>query len=234
MLLVVKELPSTMGWSDTNIRVWLLDTGKVSLSQEHLSLLSFDELERAKQYKSDPHRQQFSATRIALRQLLGRELHCHPKKIQFDYTQWGRPVVKQPATRLHFNISHSDTISLIVFAYDSPVGIDIERQRQEIDPIRIANTIFCLREVKRLQQSRGAERLALFYRIWTIKEAVLKMLGTGFSLNSREFCIDDALASGNHILTLPYQQLENTMPRQVKVMELDLGRHHSGALVVAQ
>ncbi|MCL5064420.1 MAG: 4'-phosphopantetheinyl transferase superfamily protein [Firmicutes bacterium] len=89
--------------------------------------------------------------------------------------------------RCQFNVSHSG--SWVVAAFDeSPIGIDIE----QIIPIdlTVANRFFTAEEVKQLENRPVTQRLAYFYRLWTLKESYLKANGKGLSVPLDSFGFD--------------------------------------------
>jgi len=91
---------------------------------------------------------------------------------------------KEVPTRkdLDFSISHSGT--KVMLAIDKkPIGCDI--QIMDKDGIRIARTFFTASENRILDKAENQKEM--FYRIWTIKEAVLKMEGSGLSQSLRSF-----------------------------------------------
>ncbi|HZT97901.1 MAG TPA: 4'-phosphopantetheinyl transferase superfamily protein [Chloroflexota bacterium] len=88
----------------------------------------------------------------------------------------GQPWVGSTNSGLHCSVSHSrDRVAVAVSG--SSVGIDIEEAR----PIsrRLLTYVADAREIRILEQSTP-ESLAPI-RLWTIKEAVLKAVGLGFS-----------------------------------------------------
>ena len=82
-----------------------------------------------------------------------------------------------------FNISHS--FGLAVCVTDSePIGIDVEMLRHIGDAERLAKRYFSLEEQRRIDLADDREREIL--RIWTKKEAYLKMTGEGLAGNIAE------------------------------------------------
>jgi 4'-phosphopantetheinyl transferase len=220
----IQELPSPVDEEYPDLRVWQLDTQRIDLTPTETSLLSSDELYRASQFRHKRHREQFIATRSVLRWLLGQKLNFPAKKILFAYTKTGRPEIKHPATPVQFSISHSDSITLIGFVPDVSIGVDIEQHNPCINPLEIGKSVFCPQEIQLIQNCHESARIALFYRIWTCKEAMLKMLGNGFSQNPCELCINDTL-EGRHIIC------QNSFT-PVKIIQLDVGCNHTAALAL--
>lgn len=63
--------------------------------------------------------------------------------------------------------------------------------RRDLDGI--AQTVFTPAEQAGLALARGDRKIHLFFSLWTMKEALIKALGTGFSLNPSRFEIPPPL-----------------------------------------
>ena len=86
---------------------------------------------------------------------------------------------------LHFNVSHSGTFAMAVFA-DFEVGCDIEKVKT-ID-LKIPKRFFCPAEYEKILSQKDVNaQTELFYRFWTIKESFLKATGFGLSLPMNKF-----------------------------------------------
>ena len=96
---------------------------------------------------------------------------------RFESGHAGKPALKAPAP-CHFNLSHSGDAIAVAVA-DQPVGLDIESHRELNDGLAIAQRVFHPRERQWLQAQ--ADFAAGFYRLWTLKEALLKATGEGFT-----------------------------------------------------
>ncbi|PWK99366.1 4'-phosphopantetheinyl transferase [Pantoea allii] len=90
--------------------------------------------------------------------------------------QHGKPAF--PAdVRLWFNLSHSgDDIALLV-SDEGEVGCDIEVLRPRPGWRNLAQQLFSAQEQAQLAAEPVAQQLAAFWRIWTLKEAIIKQRG---------------------------------------------------------
>ncbi|MGA2499467.1 MAG: 4'-phosphopantetheinyl transferase superfamily protein [Tepidisphaeraceae bacterium] len=70
------------------------------------------------------------------------------------------------------------------------IGVDVETLDPTIEAMETAHHHFHPNELAHLQSLAPADRPLAFYRLWTAKEAVLKALGTGLSLDSRQVEIE--------------------------------------------
>ena len=83
---------------------------------------------------------------------------------------------------VHFNLSHAG-IYCVCAVSDEPVGVDVEgRQRMDEGVARI-----CFQERERAWLRSQEDPGWAFTRLWTRKEAYLKLLGTGLSREAASF-----------------------------------------------
>ncbi|MDR3130336.1 MAG: 4'-phosphopantetheinyl transferase superfamily protein [Treponema sp.] len=101
---------------------------------------------------------------------------------RITYNQNGKPFLPGGPW---FSLSHSGNFACIALSAASPVGIDLEIRREEnLDTL--ARTAFHPVELAFYLKKPSPER---FFDIWTAKESYVKMLGTGFSVETSLFCI---------------------------------------------
>jgi 4'-phosphopantetheinyl transferase len=162
-----------------------------------LALLDPEERARAARFKVAAPRRQFVVTRGALRLLLASHVGYEPEALTLAAGRHGKPylVVDGAPSELAFNVSHSADRALIAIGR-GPIGIDIELLGREADFDLVAKGVFTQAEQKALRQRAGAERRALFFRLWTQKEALIKAKGCGFAYPPRQFGLPDALVGG--------------------------------------
>ncbi len=147
------------------------------------SILSADEAERAENFRFRKDELSYRFRRSILRSLLSGYLECRPEDISFTYGPQGKPGVctEESRQRIQFNMSTSDGICVLVFSTNTVVGIDVEKILPLKDCEQLLQIFATDREQRHLHHLHRTERLSEFYRLWTIKEAVLKSVGCGFS-----------------------------------------------------
>ena len=143
-------------------------------------------------------RREFSLCRAALRELLCRQLDCGNTDLSLDTREHGKPFARLRGTpvRLGFNVSHSGRHGLIALAEDRRVGVDVEERASRHDLDGEIRTVFAPAERRELAAAGGGRKLELFFLLWTLKEALIKALGSGFSLDTASFEIPPALYRG--------------------------------------
>ena len=103
----------------------------------------------------------------------------------FEYNEHGKPaIVGHP--EIFFNLSHCKE-AVVCAISDQPVGIDVESIREYKESL--VRYTMNEEEVKASEASENPA--AAFIRFWTMKEATLKLLGTGIS-NDMKAVIDTA------------------------------------------
>lgn len=175
-------------------QAWLdLSPDKIRLLE---GLLSNDELERARRFHFQRHRQQFVARRGMLRMIIGAYLSAEPESLRFSYSEFGKPDLALPlqSDGLLFNLSSSGGLALYAFAQRRQVGVDVEKVRQDFEHERIGR-FFSLREQSALLSLPAEQRAQAFFNCWTRKEAFIKAHGEGLSLPLDQF--DVSIASGD-------------------------------------
>lgn len=165
----------------------------------YLKVLVGEELLKANRFKFKKDRRNFVVCRGVLRILIGHYLNLNPKDVQFRYSEFKKPCLKD-SFNLHFNVSHSEDIAIIGFFMDKPIGVDIEYLKSDFDLMGIANGFFSEKEIYALKQVPEQESNISFYRCWTRKEAFIKAEGSGLSFPLDAFAV--SLASDNEATLL--------------------------------
>ena len=136
---------------------------------------------------------------------------------------------------MRFNVSHTESLVVMVLASGREVGIDVEcTQRQA--PLDVAQQYFSRTEAAELAGLPPEHQAARFWDLWTLKESYIKARGMGLSLplDAFTFRFGDGLSleleprledpgtgwhfwqyalPGAHLLALCAQQLGPRAPR---------------------
>ena len=161
--------------------------------KEATTWLDRAETERLRRFRVERPRREFALCRAALRANLCNLLDCTNDRLSFGVHEHGKPfaVVDGRADPLGFNVSHSTPHGLMAFASQGRprrrIGIDAEVWRPDRDFDGIGGKVFGPEERAALAAARGDDKVRLFYRLWALKEALIKALGTGFSLHPSRF-----------------------------------------------
>lgn len=158
-----------------------LGTHDESLGTEPLlAALSAPERDHHANLRRDKRGREFLLSRWLVRQHLGFELNAEPRELDIIYPAGQHPVCT--ATPRRISLSHSGPVCLSLLGTPSPGGCDIEWIRERrFPPESLAASYFDAAETRALRAVPPAQRLADFYRLWTLKEAGLKALGRGLS-----------------------------------------------------
>ena len=146
-------------------------------------IVSQSEIDRSKNYHSLELANIFLHSRSAVRKISSLYTGKTPLSFQIELSPNGKPFfVNYPD--IFFNISHSQTALAVAFSRNE-IGFDIENINRRRNSLGIAKRFFTKREIELCDRANQASS-DIFLRIWTAKEAMLKLSGTGISggLNS--------------------------------------------------
>ncbi len=145
------------------------------------AVLNPEEKNRADRLRGQRQRR-FIAARGMLRILLGRYQDRKPEAVFLGRDAKGKPCVfsrDQNTSSIHFNLSHSGEMGLFGFSGDRAIGVDIEQIRAIDNRNAIARRFFAEPEFAALCRAGIPIKPALFFRLWTMKEAWVKASGQG-------------------------------------------------------
>ena len=139
-----------------------------------LNELSAQRREQALKFKHELGQRTCVAAYLLLCEGLQQEYGITEKPV-FEYGKHGKPfMVEHP--EIHFNLSHCREAAICMIS-DKPVGIDVESIRE----FKQTLVDYTMNE-EEVRQIQSAERPDMeFIKLWTQKEAVLKLSGEGIS-----------------------------------------------------
>ena len=175
--------PTPLLIEDDELHLWRFRTDIPAQTADALrQSLSTDECARADRFINPLHQMKFIAARYGLRRILAGYLKCSPASILFDYSQQGKPTLSQKhQAGISFNLSHAGVWATLAVTTGSDVGIDVEEVVNKDNLDQLGDYAFDQAEKKLFADFSPARRPRGFYRLWTAKEARLKMTGVGLS-----------------------------------------------------
>jgi 4'-phosphopantetheinyl transferase len=142
-----------------------------------VSLLDEDELGRAQAMRRWSDRFRFIAAHAAARLILAEELGLDPAQIRWERGRHGKPHLAGAGAGAHANLSHSSDLAAVAVA-DRPVGVDVQALTFATDPEAMSRRYYPASEAHYVAAARTAPgRLGRFVRLWTRKEACVKVAG---------------------------------------------------------
>ncbi len=147
--------------------------------QKALPLLSAQRREQALKFKFELGRKTSAAVYLLLREGLLKEYGITEPPV-FDFGEHGKPtIVGHPD--IHFNMSHCREAAICMLSRE-PVGVDVESIREYHESL----VRYTMNDAE-VQQIEQADRPDVeFIKLWTRKEAVLKLSGMGIVDNMKQ------------------------------------------------
>jgi 4'-phosphopantetheinyl transferase len=168
------------------IHVWQVSLASTNPALGDLTaVLSGAERERAGRFTFEKDKARFASCRASLRLLLSRYIGVPPDKIVFRYEPQGKPALAGIGG-WQFNVSHSRDLAAIAISRYDAVGIDVELIDPKFPRDEVAPDILTPDELRDLAALPPEARPDYFFQLWTLKEALLKAVGGGFTLEPRD------------------------------------------------
>lgn len=172
--------------AEGDVDVWRIDL----LRTPDTEALDDTELARAMRFRRLHDRRRYIAAHVGTREILSRYLQCDPAAVYFEadgeHGKMRLPGASAPA----FNLAHSGEIALLCVARVRQVGIDIEHVHPLRDLRDLVKGNFTRAERARLRAQ--PEPVEAFFWTWTRKEALLKAVGTGLTVELRGIDVSEA------------------------------------------
>lgn len=164
-------------------------------------------------YEEDAYRSLLAS--LSVRYLLCTFLDMDNSKLAFGWNQNGKPYILG-AENCYFNISHSkNRVVCILDVF--PVGIDVEKMTD----IDIDEVSACLHwgEYRDINALAKDEKKRYFYRVWTVKEAYLKMRGTGLLRPLSSFYVIGNNDNQAYIKDFSYSDCDNLTCESIELKD---------------
>ena len=198
---------------------------------EALAWLDGTERARWDRFRHDGRRRQFTLCRAALRIVLCARLGCTNDELSFGESGLGKPHALRsgaPAP-VSFSVSHGGGHGLLAVAGEGRVGVDVEERAPRRDLDALIEAVFAPDERAELASASGPHRTRMFYRLWTVKEALVKALGEGVQRDLARFEVPPAMRRGVTAATFRFPHLP-----AVEWRVENLGNEHFAAAVALE
>jgi 4'-phosphopantetheinyl transferase len=216
------------------VHIWRIDLDHLALENWEDTLCA-EEFHKAKCFVQKKHQDRFLLGRSCLRSLLSAYAGVAPRKLEIGFNQHGKPYLPLRYC-LGFNLSHSENLAVIAIGRNQMIGIDIERLVQPWGGHVLAQQVFSREEYRSFTALPNDEILIPFLTCWTRKEALVKALGLGLTVNLRE--INVGLNANHQRIHYPTQQnafnIATIAVDNEAVISLAVGSDHrwSGAMQI--
>lgn len=163
-----------------SIGVWLVDGRNLQVEQlgRMQACLSVQEVHRFNLFQRPERQRQYLLGRMLLRQAISHATGVPSSAISTIERPGSGPLLILPEGIRHpaFSLSHSRHWIACAVGFGDALGLDIEAIDPERDVIALSEAGFRADEHAWLLSRIDTERVAAFYRLWTLKEALFKLL----------------------------------------------------------
>jgi 4'-phosphopantetheinyl transferase len=205
-------------------RLWRLDLAHPVLPA-WADTLDEAQRQRAARFKFDADRRRHVAAHAAERAALAQSNPSAAARLRLTTGPQGKPEAVDAA--LGHNLSHSHDVGLLVVGSAAVGwGVDVECLREVDDVEGVAQRVFTPREFQQWSRTPAPDAMRAFLQLWTRKEACLKAIGSGFSVEPARFeaGLEPGPGGGPHP---PWQVVELPTPvgppTRVLLADLDAG-----------
>jgi len=212
------------------IDLWLEDLTVSDDDYAHYwSLLDANEQAKAARFFQKKHRDYYVSSHGKLRTILASYTNIPPEKLCFAVEVFGKPylIIDGNASKVTFNLSHTDNKMLLAVGYQQEIGVDIEAWNDRVDFTLVANACFAESERLFWQSLPSPKKDAAFYQFWTRKESFVKAVGAGITIG-----VADIISSVNGEAVFLAIPTAYGAAQDWQVIDLQLGHGISAALVV--
>jgi len=144
------------------------------------TLISPEEMQRAAGFKKPGDARRYILRHGLLRGILEHYTHECPAKLSFVCSRNGKPDMDPEGkfSDIRFSLSSTDEMVCVGITRKSAIGLDIVRNQPSYSFSAIEHYLFRSGERQWIAQAVPDRRHLRFFRIWSLKEALLKATGS--------------------------------------------------------
>lgn len=151
--------------------------------------LDHSERTRLERFYFERDNKLYKLSHCMLRWVLSNYTGQRPEQHQFDINNYGKPSLKGN-TDISFNLSHSNGTAVIALGKNQQLGVDLEQINYQKEIHNILDNYFHPNEIFQFKALNNTQKNALFFKLWTLKEAYIKASGMGLSIPLNAFNFD--------------------------------------------
>ena len=134
--------------------------------------LSAQEQQRYWRFQTDTLRRRYLASHVALHRILA----LYVDKVEFVHVSDGKKP-RLVGSDICFSLSHSHDAAVVAVARSVEIGVDVEKERANVNVFGVAQRYFSTDELEELKRTPVEKQTAKFFAMWTAREAYLKAKG---------------------------------------------------------
>jgi len=164
-----------------SIDVWYVSYSALDQNYMILStLVSPEEKQKAAGFKKPDDTRRYTLRQGIVRVILGQYIQKDPAKIQIVRKESGKPDLRLDGrySDVRFSLSHTDEMVCLGITLSCEIGLDIVKTNSCIPFPEIEHYLFTVGERRWIEQTLPEQRSLQFFRIWSLKEALLKATGS--------------------------------------------------------
>lgn len=191
------------------------------------------EQEQFGSFRQAEDRARYLTAHTLVRIVLGARLALSPQEVRFSRRcehcggPHGKPCPDHPGS-WQVSLSHSGDRVGVALAYGTPVGIDVEQIRTDINVESLMRLVCAPSESQVLVAWPTPDCGAAFFAYWTRKEAVLKATGHGLAVSPNKITVT---TPAEHPRLLAWET-DRPAPGPVRMHDLDPGAGYAACLAV--
>lgn len=167
-------------WEALDCEVWRVDLDQV-LPKDVDGNLAAEELAKAVRFRFERDRQRYIRSHLILRSLLSNITGRRSGDIAIRHNSLGRPFLPDDDS-IHFSLSRSMDVALIGISRYREIGVDVECVQAMPGVDAVVQEVCCSSEQEQWLGVAESCKATAFAICWTRKEAALKAVGSGLSI----------------------------------------------------
>jgi len=188
LIILIKPYLITNLWSPKiGVEIFLLKISE-NMNFINLDIIPQDQENEIAKY----HQKHDREKRLLARSFLFEYCKFHYQINDFDFifNQYFQPKFK--TSEIKFSLSYSGEYILVGISLAGEIGVDVEYKKEDLDVDEIAPLIMHPSEMSYFHALRNKQsKLEFFYKLWCVKESMIKVFGTGLHHPIKEINLMD-------------------------------------------